>query len=157
MVKMMEYGKALIDKAGKMCGSFYKLSKATGFPQSHISEIRSGKRLVPLEWVPVLADIAGVDAREALALALAERLPEGSKARAILGEVRAVGVAALLLSCCVLGLLLPSTGYAQMAEKLSYVHIVECLRGRYRLRLSGLRLSVLRLSGLRLSRLRRVI
>lgn len=71
----MEYGKALIDKAGKVCGSFYKLHKETGFSEPAISQIRAGKRMLPLEWVPVLAEIAGEDPRDALARVMAERLP----------------------------------------------------------------------------------
>jgi len=124
----MEYGIALIDKAGKVCGSFYRLSKETGFPEANISKIRKGEREWPLEWVPVLAEIAGVEAREALALAMAERLPEGSRARAILGGVRAAGVAVLLLFFCGLGWLMPSTGYAEPARKLHFLYIVECVR-----------------------------
>lgn len=122
----MQYGIALIDKAGDMCGSFYKLSKETGFPQPHISLIRSGKRGLPLEWVPVLAEIAGVDAREALACVMAERLPEGSRARAILEGARAAFVAATLLFFVSLGLLQPLTGYAKESEKLNLLNIVEC-------------------------------
>lgn len=124
----MEYGIALIDRAGKMCGSFYKLHKETGYPQSHISEIRSGKRALPLEWVPVLAEIAGEDPRDALARVMAERLPEGSRARAILGGGRAAGVVALLLLCVVCLTLLPSTGYARTTQKVDFVYIVECGR-----------------------------
>ena len=124
----MEYGIALIDRAGKMCGSFYKLHKETGYPQSHISEIRSGKRALPLEWVPVLAEIAGEDPRDALARVMAERLPEGSRARAILGGVRAAGVVALLLLCVVCLTLLPSTGYARTTQKVDFVYIVEYWR-----------------------------
>lgn len=130
----MEYALALIDKAGKLCGSFYKLHKETGYPQSHISEIRAGKRALPLEWVPVLAEIAGEDPREALARVMAERLPEGSRARAILGGVRAAGVVALLLLCVGWLTLQPSTGYARTMEKVDFVYIVEC--GRRMLALS---------------------
>ena len=113
----MEYGLSLIDKAGKACGSFYKLSKETGFPQSTISNIRAGDRALPLEWVPVLAEIAGVDPRDALARVMAERLPEGSRARAILGGVRAATVAAMLLFFVSLGLLPNSDAYAATYEK----------------------------------------
>lgn len=127
----MEYGKALIDKAGETCGTFYRLHKETGFPQSTISEIRAGKRLLPLEWVPVLAEIARVDPRDALARVLAERLPEGSRARAILGGAIAAGVAAVLLLCVILGLLLPLNSYAGVRDdraRVNPVYIVECLR-----------------------------
>jgi len=135
----MEYGIALIDKAGKVCGSFYRLSKETGFPEGNISKIRKGERELPLEWVPVLAEIAGVDAREALAMAMAERLPEGSRARAILGGVRAAGVAALLLLCCVLELVKPSIGYARTSAGVDFLYIVERARAWFRRQGFGLR------------------
>jgi len=123
----MQYGIALIDKAGEKCGSFYKLHQDTGFPQSHISSIRSGKRALPMEWVPVLAEIAGVDAREALACVMAERLPEGSRARAILGGARAAFVAATLLFFVSLGLVQPLTSYAGESTGVDLLYIVECL------------------------------
>jgi len=123
----MEYSLSLIDKAGKVCGSFYKLHKETGYAQGTISEIRSGKRELPMEWVPVLAEIAGVDAREALACVMAERLPEGSRARAILGGVRAAFVAATLLFFVSLGLLQPLTSYAGESTGVDFLYIVECL------------------------------
>ena len=79
----MNYGLSLIDKAGETCGSFYKLHKLTGFAQATISEIRAEKRRLPLEWVPVLAEIAGVDPIRAVALVLHEQLPEGRAKEAL--------------------------------------------------------------------------
>lgn len=122
----MEYGKTLIDKAGKVCGSFYKLSKELGASESNISSVRAGRRALPLEWVPVLAEITGEDPREALARAMAERLPEGSRARAILGGVTAAGGAVMLLFFVVLGLLLPSNTYAKAGTQVNTLYIVEC-------------------------------
>lgn len=127
----MEYGKSLIDKAGKVCGSFYKLHQETGFSEGNISKVRSGKRPLPLEWVPVLAEIAGEEPREALARVMAEQLPEGSRARAILGGVRAAGVAAMLLFFVVPALLLPSQSYAKGVTQNNPVYIVECLGRRF--------------------------
>lgn len=116
----MIYGQTLIDKAAKVCGSAYKLSKETGFSEANISRVRAGKRELPIEWVPVLAEIAGVNARDAVAEVLAEQMPEGSRARAILGGVRAVGVAAMLLFFVVLGLLQPLTTYAAEGSAASH-------------------------------------
>lgn len=124
----MQYGQTLIDKAAKVCGSYYRLSKETGFDQAAMSHIKSGKRALPLEWVPVLAEVAGVNARDALAFCMAERLPEGSRARAILGEVRAAGVAAMLLFFVVLGLLQPLTSYAGCFSRVNNLYIVEHCR-----------------------------
>ena len=109
----MEYGKTLIDAAGKRCGSFYKLAEEMKQSEGNISKVRAGKRQLPLEWVPELAEIAGVDPAQALARVMAERLPEGSRARAILGEVLAGGAAVMLLFFVVLGLLLPLPTYAE--------------------------------------------
>lgn len=127
----MEYAKALIDKAGEMCGSFYRLSHETGFPQSTISAIRAGKRRLPLEWVPVLAELAGENPRDALARVMAEQLPEGSRARAILGGAWAAGVAAMLLFFVVPVLLLPSQSYAKGVTQNNPLYIVECLGRRF--------------------------
>lgn len=124
----MQYGLALIDKAGKVCGSFYALAKDTGFGEGNISKVRSGKREMPLEWVPVLAEIAGEDPREALARVMAERLPEGSRARAILGGVRAAGAVDLWLLCVSLVMLLPYTAYGKTGERVNPLYIVECWR-----------------------------
>lgn len=127
----MEYGITLIDRAAKVCGSAYKLSKETGFSEANISRVRAGKRELPLEWVPVLAEIAGVNARDAVAEVLAEKMPEGSRARAILGGVRAAGVAEMLLFFVVLGLLQPLTTYAKSSADVNNVYIVECIKALF--------------------------
>jgi len=124
----MEYGQTLIDKAGKKCGSFYKLAHELKISEGNISKVRRGLRPLPIEWVPELAEIVGVDARDAVAEVLAEQLPKESRARAILGGVRAAGVAALLLFSVVLGLLQPLTAYAGNDGKPSHsIH-----RGTYK-------------------------
>ena len=124
-VNSMEYSLSLIDKAGEICGSFYKLSKALSVSESNIASVRAKRRALPLEWVPELAEIVGVDAREALACVMAERLPEGSRARAILGGAQAAFVAAMLLFFVSLGLLQPLTGYAAETRKVNPLYIVE--------------------------------
>lgn len=129
----MEYGKALIDKAGKMCGSFYKLSQVTGWPEGNISKVRAGKRQMPAEWAPVLADIAGEDPREALARVVAEQAPEWSRVRAILGGARAAGAAVMLLFFVVLALLPQSNAYASGKPRVNTLYIVECGRALRRL------------------------
>ena len=126
----MEYGLSLIDKASKVCGSTYKLCKELEYAESNMTAIKKGRRQLPLELVPVLAEIAGIDAREALARCMAERLPERSRARAILGEARAAFGAAMLLFFVSLGLWPHSEAYARTYEKLSskvdLLYIVEC-------------------------------
>lgn len=92
----MTYTLSLIDKAAEMCGNISRLSKETGFNEGNLRTARAGKRKLPLEWVPILAELAGEDAREAVARVLAEQLPENSRAKEILGKVLAAGVAAML-------------------------------------------------------------
>lgn len=128
-VVTMKYAIALIDKAAEMCGgSYYQLSKAWGVPQSRISEYRHGKREVPLDKVPKLAELAGVEPREAYLQVSIEQMPEGSEARDLLGKVRAAGVAAMLLFFVVPVLLLPSQSYAKGVCQVKPVYIVECRR-----------------------------
>lgn len=115
----MEYGKLLIDKAAKICGSRYKLAQRMGVSESNLGSVVAGRRGLPVEWVPELAEIAGEDPREALAWCVAEKLPEGSRGRALLGGVCRTGVAAMLLLCVVLGPLLPSSGYAKTSSELT--------------------------------------
>lgn len=121
----MTYGQTLIDKAGEKCGSFYKLHKVTGFSQTTISQIRHEKLKLPLEWVPVLAEIAGVDPVQALARTMENQLPEGSAAKAILGKYLALGDGAMLLGA-------NRTPQGIGAETLKTIYIVYC-------RLVGLR------------------
>lgn len=125
----MKYELILIDKAAEMCGgSYYRLSKAWGVPQSRISEYRHGRACVPLKKVPKLAELAGIDPREAYVQVSIEQMPEGSEERDLLGKVRAAGVAAMLLFFVVLGPLLPSQSYAKSVPELKTVYIVECRR-----------------------------
>lgn len=129
----MEYELALIDKAAEMCGgSYYKLSKAWGVPQSRISEYRHGKARVPLNRVPKLAVLAGVDPQEAYLRVSIEQMPEGSEERDLLGNVQATIVVALLLLCVIPGLLLPSQSYANAPNNVAKLHIVECVAARLR-------------------------
>lgn len=125
----MEYGLALIDKAAEMCGgSAYKLAKAWGVSQTMISLIRKGERKLPLRRVPKLAELAGVDPREAMLRVAEEQAEEGSPERDLLGNVRAFGVAAMLLFFVVPVLLLPSQSYAKGVGQVKPVYIVECRR-----------------------------
>lgn len=107
----MEYGKLLIDKAAKICGSRYKLAQRLGVSESNLGSVVAGRRGLPVEWVPELAEIVGEDPREALAWCVAEKLPEGSRGRALLGGVYRTGVVAMLLECIVLGQPQPSNAY----------------------------------------------
>lgn len=63
----------LIDNAVKKCGSAYKLAKVTGTSQGAISHMISGGREVPPTLAAELAEIVGVDPREAALIALVEK------------------------------------------------------------------------------------
>lgn len=109
----MTYGLALIDKAKEMCGgSDYKLARAWGISQTMISLIRKGEKKLPVRRVPKLAELAGVDPREAMLRVAEEQAPEGSEARDLLGKALATGAVAMLLFSVGLVLLQPSKSYA---------------------------------------------
>lgn len=125
----MKYGLALIDKAAEMCGgSYYKLSSEWGLAESTISQIRKGKRVIPLNRVPKLAVLAGVDPQEAYLRVSIEQMPEGSEERDLLGNVRATIAVASLLLCVSLAPLLPSKSYANAPNNVAKLHIVEYRR-----------------------------
>jgi hypothetical protein len=94
----MSYSLTLIDSAGKMCGSFYRLSKELGMAESTISQIRSGKRPLPVDVVPMLAVMARIDVDEAIHAVLIEQ-SAGTKRetalRVALGKGLAAGVGAM--------------------------------------------------------------
>lgn len=96
----MSYTLTLIDKAGKVCGSFYKLSKEIDMAESTISQIRKGKRPLPFDVVPILASITREDVDEAMRRVLLEQAVgtrrEGAL-REILGKGLVAGVAAMSL------------------------------------------------------------
>lgn len=132
----MEYAIALIDRAAKLCGgSYYKLSKEWGVPESRISEYRHGKARVPLKRVPKLAYLAQVDPQEAYLQVAIEQMPEGSEERDLLGKPLAAIVAGMLLFFVVLGPLLPSNAYAASTNKpyqLKSLYIVEYWKRAWR-------------------------
>lgn len=91
----MKYVKTLIDKAGENAGSFYKLAAITGLAESTISQIRAGKRNLPLDVVPLVADMAHVEVDEAIHQVMIEqeRNPtRRGKLVEILGKAVAAGV-----------------------------------------------------------------
>ena len=128
----MEYGLALIDRAAEKCGgSAYKLAKAWGVSQTMITLIRKGERKLPLRRVPKLAELAGVEPREAMLRVAEEQSAEGSEERDLLGKALAATVAAMLLFFVSLAPLLPSQSYAAVmtqSHKLTNLYIVEYLR-----------------------------
>lgn len=96
----MKYALALIDKAAKVCGSYAELSRKIDLAESTISEIRKGKRRLPPDCVPILADLLGLDVHETIDQIMIENA-SGTKREAalkeILGKALAAGVAAMLV------------------------------------------------------------
>lgn len=92
--------KTLIDNAAKMCGSEAELARRIGTSPAALSHLKHGKREMSPETAALLADIAHMDAREAVIQAVIERNKTGPKAeqiREILGKALAAGVAAVLV------------------------------------------------------------
>lgn len=96
----MDELKTLIDKASEICGSDAALAIKMGIGQSCISDMRHRGRTITPETAAELADIAGLDARQAAILAIIVRAKgtrrEGAM-REILGKGLAAGVAAMSL------------------------------------------------------------
>lgn len=96
----MQYVKALIDKASKVCGSDSALAERIGIPRQNIYLMRTGKRQVSPATAAELADIAGEDAREATIAAVIEGA-RGTRRegvlREILGKALAAGVGGMLV------------------------------------------------------------
>lgn len=95
----MEYGKTLVDKAAKVCGSDQALADRLGTSRPNISLMRAGKRAVSPVMAAELADIAGVNVNEAVSVALLDSVkgtPKESRLRDILGKGLAAGGLAML-------------------------------------------------------------
>lgn len=90
----MEYGKILVDKAARICGSDQALAQKLGTARPNISLMRAGKRAISPIMAAELADIAGMDVTEAISLALLESVKGTPKERRlldILGKALAAG------------------------------------------------------------------
>lgn len=105
----MEQGHSLIDAAVKKCGSRYALSKRTGIPESTLSFIYSGKRGMSPVVAAKLAAEAGLDAREAAAVAMIESEKDPKEREALKRVFFRSGAAALLAICIGATSFAPST------------------------------------------------
>lgn len=95
----MEYVRALIDNASKVCGSDQELADRIGTARPNISLMRAGKRAISPATAAELADIAGVDVDYAIKLAVLESVKgtrREAKLREILGKGLAAGAVAML-------------------------------------------------------------
>lgn len=97
---MSSPAKTLIDKASKVCGSDAELARRIGTSPAALSHLKHGTREMSPETAALLADIAQVDAREAVIQAVIARNKTGPKAeqiRDILGKALAAGAVAMWL------------------------------------------------------------
>lgn len=95
----MNLAKTLIDNAVKMCGSAAEVARRLECYPADISNLRSGKRPLSPEIAAELAEVAGLDARQAALDAIIERNATNRKGvllAEILGKGQAVGAAAML-------------------------------------------------------------
>lgn len=96
----MKYAISLIDQAAEICGSYTALAQRLDLADSHISQLRRGKRGLPDDCVPILADILHLDVHDTIDRVLLEKA-KGTKREAalreILGKAVAAGVAGLLV------------------------------------------------------------
>lgn len=89
----------LIDKAIEICGSASELARRMGVDRAEITRLRKGTRPASPEIAAEIADIAGMDARQAAIDAIIERNAanrKGALLADILGKGQAVGAAAML-------------------------------------------------------------
>ena len=94
----MKLGQMLIDRAVEICGTARELAKRTNMTPGDISKLRAGIRPLSPEIAAEIAEIAGLDAREAAIDAIIERNADTRKGMLlaeILGKGQAVGVAAM--------------------------------------------------------------
>ena len=95
----MFLAQTLIDRAVKMCGSSAELAKRLEIYPADITNLKKGKRPLSPEIAAEIADIAGMDARQAAIDAIIERNAanrKGQRLADILGKAQAVGAAAML-------------------------------------------------------------
>lgn len=107
----------LIELAAASLGSEYKLAKALGIPQSHISEWKAGKRPCSPEDQALMAYQAGRDPEEALVRAVLVKHADTAKGERLLSALgkglRATGAAATLLIFGSAGFLAPTEARAR--------------------------------------------
>lgn len=127
----MEELKTLIDKASEMCGSDSALAARMGISQSCISDMRHRGRTITPETAAELADIAGLDARQAAIVAIIVRARgtrrEGAMQK-ILGKALAAGVAAMLVFSYETGSNSLTGEQSASTKRVNSLYIVECIK-----------------------------
>lgn len=95
----MHLAQTLIDKAVKVCGSAAELARRLEIYPADVTNLKKGKRPLSPEVAAEIANIAGMDARQAVIDAIIERNAanrKGALLADILGKGQAVGAAAML-------------------------------------------------------------
>lgn len=120
----MRLAETLIDSALKMCKTEAELARRIGVYPQDISHLKHGKRVLSPELAALIADVAGMDPRQAALDAVIERdlrRPDGGRIAEILGKVAAAGATALWAFYCAAPLI-GATG--SEAVQLTLMHIV---------------------------------
>ena len=94
--------KTLIDAAVKVCLSKAEVARRIGVHAPELNHLYSGHRVLSPEVAAKLADVAGMDARQAALDAIIERdlrSPTGGRVAEILGKALAAGAVVMWLFC----------------------------------------------------------
>lgn len=138
----MKNMKSLIDSASEICGGDSALAKRMGVAQSVISDLRHDRRTITPETAAELADIAGVDALQAMADAVIAR-NKGTRRegvlREILGKALVAGVAGVLVFSYSSDSISATASKTNNAGSFTEIHIVEHGGSIFRLLFAGLR------------------
>ncbi|MGW8423336.1 YdaS family helix-turn-helix protein [Comamonas sp. HJ-2] len=95
----MHLAQTLIDRAVNVCGSAAELARRLEIYPADVTNLKKGKRPLSPEVAAEIAEIAGMDARQAAIDAIIERNAanrKGALLADILGKGQAVGAAAML-------------------------------------------------------------
>ncbi len=114
----------LIDKALEKCGTRYKLAGLTHLSEAYLSNVYSGKReLSPLAAAKI-ASIAGLDAKEAMAVTAIENEKDPDEREALKRVFFRSGAVAMLVFS-IIGLpLAPSPAMAETASECAALYIM---------------------------------
>jgi transcriptional regulator with XRE-family HTH domain len=108
----MESGHNLIDAAVKVCGSRYQLAKRVRVSEAFLSMVYKGKRELGPGVAAKIADVAGLDAHEAAAIAIIENEKDPAEREALKRVFSRTGAVATLLFSISAGWLAPSPATA---------------------------------------------
>ncbi|RYF13924.1 MAG: hypothetical protein EOO77_14885 [Oxalobacteraceae bacterium] len=120
----MNTGHTLIDAAVKVCGSRYKVAKVTGLSQTSLSHYYSGKAPLSPIAAAKIAAAAGLDARDAMAVAAIENEKDPIERKALERVFFRTGAAATLLFFIAAGLLGPSPAWADQPSRIRALYIM---------------------------------